>query len=127
MNRYLLAFTVIVMFYVIGKAQTSIINWGFFVLSIVNFAFIAKGDGKHSTIMHSRNIANVIKVYSAFLLLFDICFIMFVGEEEKPNQPESLDQIFKQTLPKLYENLDIIGLRIWFDPTEVEPEKAIRK
>ena len=52
---------------------------------------------------------------------------MFVGEEEKPNQPESLDQIFKQTLPRLYENLDIIGLRIWFDPREVEPEKAVRK
>jgi len=91
MSRYILVLTLGIMFYVTGKTQTNIINWGFFVLSILNFAFIAKADNKPSTIKHSLNIANIIKIYSAFFLLLDICFIVFIGEEEKVDQPESID------------------------------------
>lgn len=53
-SRYVLAFTVILMFGIIGRAQTNIINWGIFILNILNFAFIAKGDNKESTNRRSK-------------------------------------------------------------------------
>jgi hypothetical protein len=83
------------MFYMIGQAETNFINWGFFVLNIINFAFIAKADNKAATNRHSRDIANVIKIYSAFFLLLELFFIIFVGAVEKVDQPNSTDQKFK--------------------------------
>ena len=53
------------------------------MLNILNFAFIAKGDNKPSTNRHSKNIATMIKIYSAFMLIFETFFISFVGEKEK--------------------------------------------
>jgi hypothetical protein len=80
------------MIYFIGKAQTNLINWAFFVLNVVNFGFMVKGDNKPSTNMHSVQIAKTIKMYSAFILIVDIMFICFIGEREKPNQTQSIDQ-----------------------------------
>jgi hypothetical protein len=44
------------------------------------------------------------------ILVIDIAFSIFIGEREKV-YPQSLDQKFKRALPKIYEHLDIIGLR----------------
>jgi hypothetical protein len=52
-------------------------------LNMVNFAFVAKGDNKASTNKHSRDIANVIKYYSSFMLMLNILFIFSIGENEK--------------------------------------------
>jgi hypothetical protein len=125
MSRYFMALTIIIMFLIIGFSQTNLINWGYFILLIANFAFIVKADNKDSTNKHSCRIASTIKLYSAFFLLFDIFFIVFIGEEEKVDQPDSLDQIFKGNYPILYDNLDTIGLRVWVNPSEGElsPEK----
>jgi hypothetical protein len=91
MSRYTIFIAMVTMFYFIGKAQTNLINWGFFVLNILNFAFIAKGDNKDSTNRHSKYISILIKVYSALFLIFETMFIVFVGEKEKTNEPDSLD------------------------------------
>ena len=129
-SRYMIFVAMITMFYFIGKAQTNIINWGFFVLNILNFAFIAKGDNKPSTNRHSMNIAITIKIYSAFMLIFETLFISFVGEMEKTGDPKSLDQRLKKWLPSIYNNLDLIGLRLWIKPGEEssinEEERALR-
>ena len=64
------------------------------------------------------NIAIVIKIYSAFMLIFETVFISFVGEMEKINEPKSLDQRLKNWSPAIYNNLDLIGLRLWIKPGE---------
>jgi len=84
----------------------------------LNFAFIAKGDNKPSTNRHSKNIATTIKIYSAFFLIFETLFMSFVGEMEKTSEPNSLDQKFKRLYPSIYNNLDLIGLRFWYHPTD---------
>lgn len=110
-SQYMIVIVICTMFYYISKAQSNIINLGFFVLNMVNFAFVAKGDNKISTNKNSRKIAEIIKVYSALMLMLNIGFILFVGEKEKPNLPNSLDQQLKNWYPFIYDNLDIIGLR----------------
>ena len=55
-------------------------------------------------------------MYSAFILIFDIMFICFIGEKEKPDQIQSGDQKLKRALPVLWSNLDFIGLRMYVDP-----------
>lgn len=38
-------------------------------------------------------------------------FICFIGEFEKEDQPNSLDQKFKRNYPNIYNQLDMIGFR----------------
>lgn len=49
------------------------------------------------------------------VLILDIIFLGFIGEEEKTNI-HSYDQILKTAYPWLYGNMDLIGLRIYQDP-----------
>lgn len=85
LNQYLIIVVVACMFYFIRQAQSNLINWIFFVLNMLMFSFIAKGDDKDSTNKHSRNIAYVIKFYSMIILMIDIAFICLVGNIEKKN------------------------------------------
>jgi len=77
---------------------------------------MVKGDNKPSTNKHSVQIAQIIKIYSAFILIVDIIFICFIGEKEKPNQTQSIDQQLKRAMPLIYSNLDFIGFRMYADP-----------
>ena len=47
-------------------------------------------------------------------MIASILFILFVGEFQKPNQPNSNDQKIKRMCPTLYNYLDIIGFRTNF-------------
>jgi len=78
---------------------------------MINFSFVAKGDNKIGTNQWSIKIAEIIKIYSAFMLMLNIAFIFVIGEKPKDDQPESRDQQLKFYWPLLYNNLDIIGLR----------------
>jgi hypothetical protein len=78
---------------------------------MINFSFVAKGDNKIGTNKWSIKIAEIIKIYSAFMLMLNIGFIFVIGEKEKDDQPESMDQQLKYNYPTFYNNLDIIGLR----------------
>lgn len=99
------------MIYFIRCTQTNIINWIFFSINIIMFALIAKADNKKSSYQWSFFFAKCLKVYSAFVLLIDILFLCCVGDTEKFNQPQSYDQMLKLDFPRIYENLDLIGLR----------------
>ena len=82
-SRFMIIPAMSFMFYFIGQVQTTVINWGFFVLNILNFAFIAKGDNKLSTNTHSRNIANMITVFSAFSLSWKHFSLLSLVAERK--------------------------------------------
>jgi len=118
-SQYTIILVICAMFYNISKSQSNFINFLFFVLNLINFAFVAKGDNKASTNKHSRDIARLIKFYSAAILMLNILFIFTIGENEKPDQPESGDQKLKEMYPLLYDNLDLIGFR-WHVTPEVE-------
>lgn len=110
------SFTMIVtigMIYFVGKGETNIINWVYFVLVQICIVYLIKNDNKPSTIEKNYLISSIIKYYSAAIILLDITFICFVGEVEKPDRPNSLDQIFKRNYPLLYSQLDIIGVRVY--------------
>lgn len=78
---------------------------------MIMFALIAKADNKKSTYQWSFFIAKCLKVYSAFVLIFDIWFLCCIGDTEKHNEPNSYDQRLKVSFPTIYEHLDLIGLR----------------
>jgi hypothetical protein len=83
-------------------------------------SFIAKGDNKDSTNRYTKRVATVIKYYSTFILVTDIVFVCFIGEEAQPDDkhvnPHSYDQELRRACPLLYANLDLIGLRLYLDP-----------
>jgi hypothetical protein len=99
----------------LGKVQTNIFSSLLFMLNIIMLAFFAKGDSKTRTIRQMVWISNAIKVTSSFMLVIEIFFISFIGEKEKVDQPDSLDQYIKNTYPFLYKNFDTIGFRIFVD------------
>lgn len=124
-QSYLIFVVLGVLLYFIGKAQVNLISWIFFVLNMMMLSFIAKGDDKDSTNRYTKQVCTVIKVYSTIILVSDILFICLVGEREKLQQPDSLDQEFSRRYPLLYENLDLIGLRLYVDPTLKDTEGAL--
>jgi len=99
------------MIFIHSSIETNLINWVFFVLNLINFAFIIRGTKELKFLKQSLCITNLIKVWSLMILILDILFICFIGEIEKVNQPESLDQRFKKAYPVLYSSMDIIGFR----------------
>jgi len=99
------------MIYVHESIEINIINWIFYIFNTVNFALIIRGSKSLKYVQQSLRVTNCIKVYSLLILIIDILFMCFIGEFEKPNQPNSLDQKFKDAFPTVYNNLDIIGLR----------------
>ena len=117
----------IVCIYFVGKASTNLINWFFFVLNVVCFAIIVKSDGKPATLKHAMNVAKVLKNYSVFILVFEIIFICFIGAEADTSRSDSLDQKFRRAFPNLYENLDFVGLRLYFEPGKQIPDEGKKK
>jgi len=47
---------------------------------MINFSFVAKGDNKIGTNQWSIKIAEIIKIYSAMMLMLNIAFIFVIGE-----------------------------------------------
>jgi chromate transport protein ChrA len=47
----------ILLFFLIFYCQANFINWIFIILVLLNFAFLAKNDGKESTIKNSLKIS----------------------------------------------------------------------
>lgn len=102
---------IIFMIWALQTLETNLINWVFFVLNTLQFAFIVRGSKSLSYLRQSLCVANSIKAYSLFILILDILFICFIGEFEKKHLPHSIDQKFKAKFPLIYDNLDVIGLR----------------
>jgi len=49
-NRLLIFVALVLMIFFIGKAQTNLINWGFWSLCVINFYYMAKTDEATTTI-----------------------------------------------------------------------------
>ena len=90
-NKFFMVVALVLMIFFVGKAQTNLINWIFWTLNVLNFAFLAVADNATSTNKASLRVARAIKVFSAYMLLFDILFMSFVGEAEQPDMPQSTD------------------------------------
>jgi hypothetical protein len=88
-----------------------LINWVFFILNTINFAFIIRGSSNLGNVRQSLLVTNLIRAYALIILTTDILFISLIGESEKTHQPHSLDQKFKRAYPYIYASLDVIGLR----------------
>jgi hypothetical protein len=101
------------MLLLVSIATPTFINWGLFILVIIQMAFIIKGDNKPSTMRCCYWSAIVIRSYTCVILLGNILFICLVGTVEKTNQPDSLDQWIKSAFPQVYNRLDFIGLRVY--------------
>jgi len=119
LGQFNITIAVIVCVYFVGKATTSLINWIFFVLTTLIFAMLVKRDGRAATLTLSRRLASALKIYSAFILVSEIAFIIFIGEAQKSDRPDSLDQRLKRAFPGFYDNLDFIGLRMYIEPGQV--------
>ena len=95
-------------FWLIGKLQTTIISWIFFSLNIVLFAFISRQDNKKATHEWSLKFAKILNYFSAFILIIDILFLVFAGENLDELSDKTWAYYFIQIIGS--ENLDTLGL-----------------
>ena len=95
-------------FWLIGKLQTTLISWIFFSLNIILFAFISRQDNKKATHEWSLKFAKVLNFFSAFILIVDILFLVFAGEDLEQLSKTSWAYYFIQAIGK--EDLDVVGL-----------------
>lgn len=117
--RFFIIFIVIIS---IRYMQTNLINWIFFSLFVINFAFIARQDNKGSTYKKCIISAKLINYYSAFILVMEILFLTLFGIQKKAYlsmfqqlTSTSYDYWLFITFPMIYENLDLIGFRYYVD------------
>lgn len=92
------------------------ITFVFWAQFIILVAGIARGDKKASTIKMMVNVSERMKLWSTLIIFLDVFFLSLIGEYEKKNEPESLDQRFKANFPTIYRNLNLIGFRVWVNP-----------
>jgi hypothetical protein len=91
--------------------ETNILNWLFFIVNIMNLVILISGASTQASLKRQERIATFIKLFAIIIIVIDILFIFLIGEFEKKNKPDSLDQKFKKALPLFYNHLDIIGFR----------------
>ena len=119
-NRLLIFVALAVMVFFVGKAQTNLINWGFWSLFVINVYYMVHTTvGRASTTTQSAiNIAAGIKWYSAIVLIIEIVLLATVGEArvDPTDVRPKLDKQFEEFLPTFYKLLSLIGLRVYVDP-----------
>lgn len=71
--------------------QTNFLNWLFFIVNIVNVVIMIVGVQTQSSLRTQERIAKFIKVFSITIIVIDIVFVIWIGEFEKPNKPDSFD------------------------------------
>lgn len=83
---------IIVMCCIQIQMQTNMLNWLFFIVNIVNAVIMISGTRTLRSLKIQEGIATFIKVFSITVIVVDIAFVMFIGEQEKFNKMNSLDQ-----------------------------------
>lgn len=76
---------IIVMIYYVGKAETNLISWIFFILNCLLFAFMLRSDYTIPKMKPIVTVAKVLTIYSVVILFSDILFMSIVGENPKLN------------------------------------------
>ena len=64
-------------------AETNVIMWIFFLLSIYGLMQIIRANRSEKEIKRSINISKFIKLYSCFVLVLNILFLAIFGEFRK--------------------------------------------
>lgn len=110
-----------VVFYFLGKIQTSIISTVFFTIVMTMLALISRADNKVTTNIWSQRIAKALKWFSAIILIIDLLFLVFIGEEEKEERLKTIGEaamknspwyFFSTNFEFIYKNLDILGIKV---------------
>lgn len=83
-NRWMLWISLFVMVGSLSKAQTNLITWLFFILNISLMSLVARGGQDLRTLKRTWQFAGMIKYYSVSIILIDIAFMCFIGEEGVP-------------------------------------------
>ena len=95
-------------------AETNLIMWIFFLLSIYGLMQIIRANRSEKEIKRSINISKFIKLYSCFVLVLNILFLAIFGEFRKDNDKaydKSFDYKLSKAYPIFYKLIPYIGLR----------------
>lgn len=109
-NQVMIFLAIGVMLLLMMQVETDLITWVFFVLNMIQLAFLIRGSSDSSEAATCRFVSQVIKIYALVVLMIQILFISFVGAVPTTD-PKSVDQWIYKNYPTIYMNLDIIGLR----------------
>jgi len=82
LKDYLTLILVVVILYEMKKGNTTLFNWVFFSLNLLNLCFFSNNDGKTTTLKHSRRIAACLIYFSIFTLLTECLFTWKFGMKE---------------------------------------------
>lgn len=108
-------------FIFLGKIQTSVISTVFFTLVLLMFALISRADNRVGTNRWSLRIAKALIWFSAIILIIDLLFLVFIGEDEEEERLAKVGKyamerspwfLFKTYCPNIYRNLDILGIKV---------------
>lgn len=121
LSTYLTLILCTLLIYCMSQGETTLINWIYFALNVLLLCFLSNNDGKKGTLRHSMRIANCIVYYSVFLLVGECLFTWAFGVRENTIE-DSNDQWLKKDFPRLYEHLQLIGLRMYVAP-QAQPTK----
>jgi hypothetical protein len=124
-TNYIAEYNVYIMmsisFIFLGKIQTSVISTVFFTLVLLMFALISRADNKVGTNQWSLRIAKALIWFSAIILIIDLLFLVFIGEDEEEERLAKVGKyamerspwfLFKTYCPNIYRNLDILGIKV---------------
>ena len=98
----------------LGLAETNVIMWIFFLLSICALGQLIRANRSKKEIQKSVNISMFIKFYSCFVLILNILFLAIFGEFRKDNDEayaQSFDYKLSKAFPLFYKLIPYIGLR----------------
>ena len=105
--------------YYISISETTLINWIFFTLNILNLCALSNNDGKEATLKHSLRVAVCIVGYSTFIVLGECTFAYYFGMKSHA-LVGSRDAWLKDNFPVIYDALQLIGLRRYIKPGEID-------
>lgn len=118
-NRLAAYFTFIlvcVVIYEMSLADTTLINWIFFALNIINLTFLSNNDGKKATLKHGVRTAKCLLYYSVIVLIGECIFAWQFGVVANADVEGSNDQWLKENFPLVHESgLQLIGLRKYIE------------
>jgi hypothetical protein len=114
-NILLFGCAIALSFYLFTIVQTNLISWIFFIQFILILTDIIKMDNTLESLMITLRKINWLKYVAVFILFCDIFFVVVFGDKggsTSATADTSYDAYLKETNPKLYWSLSMIGLRM---------------
>jgi hypothetical protein len=96
LGSYMTAISVCVTIYFISEGDTTVINWIFFSLNILNLSFLSINDGKANTLKISLKIAKCIVIYSVVVMISECLFAWKFGMKDNMNKDSNNYWLMKE-------------------------------